>query len=113
VGGVVSRLSIAGDVQWSTAVIAIDGTRPDPSGPVALADLESDGTLELLTGWEDGTMRVFDASEGTPEWVFRTQGEIEAPPVAVDVDGDGVEEVVVASHDRSLYCLDHRVASPK
>lgn len=111
--GVVSRLTTAGDVQWSTDVTAVDGTRPNPSGPPALSDLDRDGTFELMTGWEDGTMRVFDASDGTLEWVFHTDGEIEAPPVAVDVDGDGVEEVVVASHDRQLYCVEHRAASSK
>jgi hypothetical protein len=40
-------------------------------------------------------------------WAYQTREEIEAAPVAVDVDGDGILEVVAASLDRTLACLNH------
>lgn len=106
VDGRVFRLTVDGELVWTAEVTAVDQSRPGPSGPISLYDLQGDDTMELLSGWEDGTLRVHDADDGALAWVFHTGGQIEAPPLALDVDGDGDLEVVISSHDRTVYCLD-------
>jgi hypothetical protein len=52
-------------------------------------------------------VRVIDGVDGRPLWQFIADGDIEAPPVVIDVDLDGIDELIVGSHDRYLYCLRH------
>jgi len=48
-----------------------------------------------------------EAVEPRLEWSFETKGKIYASPILADLDGDGVDEVVVcASRDRRVLCLD-------
>ena len=103
--GTVTRLDAEGEVVWRTVFSGLGGEPSGASGQISLADLDHDGTFELLSGWEDGVLRVFDTQSEKLEWAFHTGGEIEAAPVAVDVDSDGLDEVIVASHAGKLYCL--------
>jgi outer membrane protein assembly factor BamB len=83
------------------------------SVPVAVStalvavDLDRDDADEILVGDDDGRLRVLDARTGDVEWSYSAGDTIEAPPLAVDVDLDGIAEVVVGSHDRFLVCLRH------
>ncbi len=68
---------------------------------VAVADLDNDGTGEILAGsWPD--LRVFD-HEGNSEWNYTTGGRINAL-MADDINGGGNKEIVIASND--VYVLD-------
>ena len=61
----------------------------------------------LLT---DERCLAHDPGPGHPEGRSRVEPvlrSLEAAPVAVDVNGDGVLEVIVGGHDRHLYCLRH------
>ena len=82
------------------------------STAIIAADLEHDGTDEILVGDDEGRLRVLDARTGTTEWSFEAGDQIEAPPLAVDVDLDGIAEVLVGSHSRFLVCLRH-LARPR
>ncbi|MEX1362105.1 MAG: FG-GAP-like repeat-containing protein, partial [Nannocystaceae bacterium] len=98
-----------GTVRWSYRFVDGDGLQPGASGSPILADLEGDGRDELIAGFDDGSVHVVDARDGTLVWRFSTgREEVEASPAVADVDGDGDLEVLVAGHDRQLLCLDHR-----
>ncbi len=82
----------------------------DVSTALVVADLDHDGRAEIIAGYDDGRVRVLDGRTGRRLWTFTAGDEIESPPLPVDVDGDGVAEIVVGSHDRFLYCLRHVAA---
>ncbi|MBX7082573.1 MAG: PQQ-like beta-propeller repeat protein, partial [Nannocystaceae bacterium] len=101
-GKVVAR-GLDGRERWRFDV----GAAVDASTALVRADLEHDGHDEIIAGFADGRVRVLDGEHGTLRWGFDAGDEIEAPPVPVDVDGDGIDELLVGSHDRSLSCLRH------
>ena len=76
------------------------------SAPLVLARLGADKTLTALATYRDGSLHAIDADTGTLLWRFATgDPNIEATPVAADVDGDGTPEVLIAGHDRRLVVL--------
>ncbi len=104
-------ISLAGDgsIRWRYGFADADGLQPAGTASPVLADLDRDGRPELIAGFEDGSLHVVDARDGTLVWRFSIgREEIEASPAVADVDGDGDLEVVIAGHDRQLLCLDHR-----
>jgi hypothetical protein len=86
-------------------------------GPSSMnaADLDGDGTLEILHGsmWEANAVHAFRA-DGT-EWtdgdampasagIFGTTGgRVVSAPLALDADGDGLKEIFAGSYDGMLY----------
>jgi outer membrane protein assembly factor BamB len=105
--GVVS-LTFDGAVRWRHGFLDEDGLQAAGAGSPVLADLDGDGGVEVVAGFEDGSLLVVDARDGGLRWRFRTgREEIEASPAVADVDGDGLSEVFVAGHDRHLFCLRH------
>jgi outer membrane protein assembly factor BamB len=71
-----------------------------------IADLRGDGHPALIIGFQDGVLRVLDLRTGAALWRFDTGPEpIEAQPIAHDVDGDGLLEVIVGTLGHDLYCL--------
>ena len=67
--------------------------------------LDSCAAPELVTTLRDEAVYVLDARTGALRWQFHAGGRIEAAPVAVDSDGDGRKELVIAGHDRVLQVL--------
>jgi len=72
-------------------------------GPSTVADLDGDGSLEVLFGgWENGTLFALDAATGTELWtplgLFGLWGSwfYGNGALAEDLDGDGDREIVVA-----------------
>lgn len=90
-------------------------TRRLPSGtdsPPALADLDGDGALEIVVGtmWgRDGRGRVcaLQAATGRGLWQAEAPGCVQSAPCLVELDGDGVLDVVVTSWrgDRAVRAL--------
>lgn len=86
-------------------------------GPAAIvtADLDSDGKREVLLGslWEANAVHVFQAdgeewSDGdldpSTNGIFgKTQGRVNASPLTLDVDGDGLLEIFAPSYDGKVY----------
>ncbi|MBU4406076.1 MAG: VCBS repeat-containing protein, partial [Candidatus Altiarchaeota archaeon] len=69
---------------------------------VAVADLDNDGTGEILAGsWP--ALSVFD-HEGNSKWNYTAGGRVNAL-VAEDLDNDGNKEIIIASND--IYVLDN------
>jgi outer membrane protein assembly factor BamB len=54
----------------------------------------------------DGDVFVLDLVTGNPLWHMKVaQGLIEADPVVADLDGGGVDDILIASHDSHLYAI--------
>ncbi len=101
-------LDAQGNVRWRYGFVDDGGYQAGAAGSPIVADLDGDGRREIVAGFEDGSVHVVDARDGTLLWRFRTgREEVEASPAVGDVDGDGRQEVFVAGHDRHLFCLDH------
>src|SRR5688572_11811955 len=74
---------------------------------VRLADLNHDGLLDIVTGWEEGGLIRVYLNPGTPKakekWpavTVGTSGSVE-DAVPVDLDGDGVMDVVSSSEGKT------------
>ncbi|MGN6758134.1 MAG: hypothetical protein ACTHMJ_17280, partial [Thermomicrobiales bacterium] len=61
-------------------------------GPVAVADLDNDGSDEVLVGTSDGTLLAYRAGERL--WAQRTPAAVTTLGCG-DVDGDGLPEIIV------------------
>jgi hypothetical protein len=79
------------------------------SAPV-FADLDADGTGELLVGCSDGKVYAFnhDGSNYLTGGIFATlPGEVRTQPAPCQLDGDAGLEVVVSCFDGHLYAYNH------
>ncbi|TMQ53299.1 MAG: hypothetical protein E6K74_09755 [Candidatus Eisenbacteria bacterium] len=70
----------------------------------AVADLDGDGTLEILIGAEDRKLYAFHA-DGTPVSGFPIEigAEARSTPAVWDVDLDGATDIVFAGWDRGVH----------
>jgi hypothetical protein len=70
----------------------------------ALADVTGDGIAEILQGSGGYLLRAYESDGTQPDgWPKFTHGWILATPVAGDVDGDGLIEVVATTREGQLY----------
>lgn len=82
-----------------------------PNRNVTLADLDGDGRLEIIRPSTDGSVQVF-RFDGTPQpgWPRTTLGWGQIAPVVADLDGDGFQEILVATRGITsggrLYAFD-------
>ncbi len=97
--GMFTCLDGAGNVVWQT-----DMGQVFCSGP-ALADLNGDGTMELIQGEQGGMLRVLDAMNGKEKWNVQLEGACSCPAVA-DLDNDGSLEIVIATGKGKIIALD-------
>ena len=89
---------------WSPIPLAMDSD----SSP-ALADLDGDGSVEIIVGDDEGYLHVIGL-DGQPLAGFpqRANSLIEASPAIADLDGDGMLDIAVGSWDGRMYVWDHR-----
>jgi outer membrane protein assembly factor BamB len=79
--------------------------RPVIAAP-AVADIARDGKRQVVVGTTGGDVFVLDLVTGNPLWHMKVaQGLIEADPVVADLDGGGVDDILIASHDSHLYAI--------
>jgi len=100
-GEVVLVDGASGSVVWSYDSWAARGELL--FGPSVVADLDGDGSLEVVFGgWQEGTLFVLDATTGTEVWtpigLWSTWGNYfyGNGALVADLDGDGRSEIVVA-----------------
>jgi outer membrane protein assembly factor BamB len=91
-----------GKILWTAA--ARGKVRPAP----ALADLNKDGTVDVVAGDEHGTLHALDGRNGTKLWSATTgmneydaKGFIGAAAI-VDIGGDGTDDVIAGARDGIL-----------
>lgn len=72
------------------------------SADIAIGDVAPSPGMEVVVAGEDGRVRIY-GSEGRSIAVMRTVDRIKAAPVLVDLDGDGLKDVIVGSTDMRLY----------
>lgn len=84
---------------WSNVVLG-SGTEASP----AVADLDGDGSLEVLMGADDRRLYAFHF-DGTPVSGFpiETGAEVRSTPAIWDVDGDGAAEIFLAGWDGKVH----------
>lgn len=82
------------------------------SGPImsgnAVADIDGDGTNEVIVGGTDSLVHVFTL-EGTElaGFPYATGNWIIGAPAVADIDADGDLEIVVTSRDRKIHVIQH------
>ncbi len=91
-----------GSVLWK---FDLDNDEIELSAP-SVADMNQDGTPDILFGASDGYMYVLHGNNGTIAWSFYFGFSMQQPVVA-DMDNDGMGEVVVSVSDGYVYCLDN------
>ncbi|WP_338035934.1 FG-GAP repeat domain-containing protein [Halochromatium roseum] len=75
-------------------------TSADTGYLMLAADLDGDGTAELVTG-DDQQVRIFDGQVLNEKWSFDL-GQTVSRAITSDLDGDGLAELYVAGRDGRL-----------
>ena len=71
----------------------------------ALADLDGDGTVEIVVTDNEGLLTVLNHT-GEEQCTFDAGNQIWGSPAVADLDGDGSLEIIVSSKNRHLYIFD-------
>ena len=73
-----------------------------------VADINGDGSPDILIGDEAATFSAFDnAGHLLPGFPIAVGSEIKGTAAVCDCDGDGMTEIVVEGNDRNLYVWDY------
>ncbi len=85
---------------FSSVALGGAGTEASP----AVADLDGNGTLEILIGADDRRLYAFHA-DGTPVSGFPIEigAEARSTPAIWDLDKDGATDIVMAGWDRAVH----------
>lgn len=70
---------------------------------IALADLDADGTIEIVFGDDQGFVYILNAG-GDEKRVWRTGVRAESCATIGDVDGNGTLDILMSSMDGNLRC---------
>ncbi|MCU1349679.1 MAG: hypothetical protein JWO56_2709, partial [Acidobacteria bacterium] len=67
-------------------------------------DADGNGAPDFVVATESGRLAAFDAATGRLTWQLDFPGHLAlGDPIAGDVDGDGVSEILVGAMDGNLY----------
>ena len=97
--GMMTCLDGAGNVAWQRK---LEG--PSSWSASVVCDLEGDGRPEVIQTDEKGTVWAFNALTGDVVWKASVEG-VPVSPAVGDLDGDGMQEVVVATGAGVLHVL--------
>jgi outer membrane protein assembly factor BamB len=102
-GEVVAIEADTGQVAWTSTVVDEDVTVPPPIA----ADVNGDGTLEVVALAEDGTVMVLEADSGSELAAYERRVPIWTTAVPADLDGDGAAEFLVTYGDGRVVALEY------
>ncbi|MCS6860756.1 MAG: PQQ-binding-like beta-propeller repeat protein [Abditibacteriales bacterium] len=100
----------------SGTVVALSGKDGHPlwqfaaggsiAGCPAVADVDGDGSPEIILGASNRQVYALSARDGRPEWTMKTVGGVVASPLIVDVNGNGKLDVVIPCQHGNVYALE-------
>lgn len=102
-GDVVALDASTGDVVWTTNVVNEDVIVPPP----AVADVDGDGTAEVVAVANDGTVAILEAASGSELAAYERAVPIWTAAVPGDLDGDGSAELLVTYGDGRVVALEY------
>lgn len=86
---------------WKTV---IEG-QPGFDYSITTADLNRDGSSEILLAGRDGRIHAFDAIYGNPRWSSDfLRGKFSGQPSIGDFNGDGFKDIVVCYEEGMIQC---------
>ncbi|MFH1294603.1 MAG: DUF2341 domain-containing protein [Candidatus Aenigmatarchaeota archaeon] len=71
----------------------------------AIADIDSDGVMDILIGSDDDKVYAFNGTTGVSKWNFTTGDNIGSSPALANVRGDSDLEIIVGSLDNKVYII--------
>ncbi|MBI3119151.1 MAG: PQQ-like beta-propeller repeat protein, partial [Candidatus Hydrogenedentes bacterium] len=100
--GAVECHSPEGALNWNFPL-----ENPGPRGPLAVGDVDTDGREEIVAGGGIRSVHCLDDA-GQVRWRFEGMAPFHSGPVIADLEGDSNVEILAASDDGVLFCLDGR-----
>ncbi len=97
--GQLSCIDGSGELIWQVKTGSIFCAAP------ALADIDQNGSVEVVQGDKKGVLHVFDALTGDSVWTSRLDGEIASPALG-DLGGDGSIEIVATTGAGTVSAVD-------
>ncbi len=94
-----------GSVAWAVKLDGVPGT-------AAVGNPNIIGDPHIYVGTSAGTLYSLNPADGSVRWQFATGGAIVGGPALGDVNGDGVAEILVGSHDGDIYAFDQTDDKP-
>jgi len=87
-----------GEIEWQVETAPIFCASP------ALADLDGNGSMEVVQGDKQGGVTVRDALTGELVWTKEIDGECASPALG-DLDGDGSLEIVISTGAGKVFAI--------
>jgi outer membrane protein assembly factor BamB len=106
-------LKDAPDYDWKSVLDDAGGAAINPGARLSLVqpapDLDHDGTGDLVwfSGWKQWLLAV-SGKTGQVLWWRRVKFEIDNPPLAVDVDGDGTADFLLCDGSKQVMAISGR-----
>ncbi|MGQ9475724.1 MAG: DUF5719 family protein [Actinomycetota bacterium] len=97
--------ALANPPGW-TQVWALDAGSMFNHASPTLADIDGDGTQEVLIGNTNGVFYCLDHT-GNIRWAYNTGATIQSTALAVDCDGNGTLEIFFGSYNGYVYGLNY------
>ncbi len=96
-------VDLVGDMDSSRVLWTFSTNDSIESSPI-IADIDGDGTLEIVIGSNDSTLYAVNA-DSSELWHYNTGGKVLGAPATSDLDGDGKLEVVASSSNKKIVSL--------